>query len=187
MAGCFPLALSVPDAAAGFVAGRVAENARANVLHCIAVGAISVGMVLVVRAHALALYVTGFAVRGLGTGLTGVLTTVLVQQRVAPGKAGAAAGLSLAAKVLAWAVALALAATWVEAVNGGSRGAGANGRAVETVLGATAALVAPGSWSCCHGRCGPFGQPDAVRSPACPDAPPDALIGSASDFGCPQD
>ncbi|MFF4369325.1 MFS transporter [Streptomyces sp. NPDC001594] len=143
-AGILLLALSVPDAAASYAAGKVAESRYAYVCLCAASAATALGIMLVVWADTVPLYVAAFAVCGLGIGLTGALTNVLIQHRAAPQRAGAAVSLSLAAKMLASAVAVALAATSLETLNGRVHGAGANRTALEAVLRVTALLIASG-------------------------------------------
>lgn len=143
-AGCFIMALSIPDAAASYAAGKVAESPYAYVFLCAASVTTAFGIVLVTWADVLALYVVAFVLCGAGIGLTGSLTNVLIQHRVAPERAGAAVSISLAARMLACAVALALAATSLESLNGGVAGAGSNAAALETVLRATALVIAAG-------------------------------------------
>ncbi|RSS60600.1 MFS transporter [Streptomyces sp. WAC06614] len=145
VAGGIVLALSVSDASASYAAGKVAGSAYASVWLCAATAAIGFGILLVVRAEGLVLYLTGLVVCGLGIGLAGALTTVLTQHRTAPAKAAAAVSLSLAVKMLASAVALALAATMAETLDGGPSGAAVDVAALEGVLRATALLMGTGA------------------------------------------
>ncbi|MEU6083980.1 MFS transporter [Streptomyces sp. NPDC047108] len=143
-AGCIFLALSIPDAASSYVAGKVAASAYRYVYLCAAMGLAAFGILLVTWAESLGLYVVAFMLCGLGIGLTGGLTNVLTQHRVSPEKAGAAVSLSLAAKMLASAIALALAATGLETLNGGVPGAVSNTGALEAILRATALMMGLG-------------------------------------------
>ncbi|MEV6319475.1 MFS transporter [Streptomyces sp. NPDC051776] len=143
-AGCIFLSLSIPDAAFTYVAGSVAASAYMYVYLCAAMVVATFGILLVTWAETLPLYVVAFMLCGLGIGLTGGLTNVLTQHRVSPERAGGAASLSLAAKMLASAIALALAATGLESLNGGVVGAATNTGALEGILRATALLMGLG-------------------------------------------
>ncbi|MEV6319435.1 MFS transporter [Streptomyces sp. NPDC051776] len=144
-AGCLFLAISFPDALFSYAAGKVAASTYTYVYLCAAMAITALGILLVTWAETLGLYVVAFIICGLGIGLTYGLTNLMTQHRVASEKAGAAISLGLAAKMLASAIAIALAATSLEALNRGVSGAATNTGALETILRAAGLLIGLGS------------------------------------------
>ncbi|MFG2196122.1 MFS transporter [Streptomyces sp. NPDC048639] len=143
-AGCVFLALSVPDAVSSYAAGRVAGSGYTYAWLCGAMASATVGVLMVTWSETLGPYVLAFVLCGLGVGLAGGLTNVLTQQHVPPEQAGAAMSLTLAAKMLASATVISLAATGLESLNEGSGAAATNTSAVESVLRGSALLPACG-------------------------------------------
>lgn len=92
----------------------------------------------------LALYTAVFALVGIGVGLGWALTQVATQSYVPASRLAAASGFVLTSLVLVGAVAVAVAATALEAVSDSAADAAADGSAVEAVLRVTAALALAG-------------------------------------------
>ncbi|MFJ4962320.1 MFS transporter [Streptomyces sp. NPDC088729] len=140
-AGCVTLALLAPYAATTYAAGRLAGVKRVLLLlvcSMVFAGAAVLGLTFVSTPPA---YAGMFALCGIGMGLGNGLTNLLVQQRVAAGMSGAAMSLTLSAKTFVASVAVALAATGAESLNGRVAGAAYNASALDAVLRACAAAL----------------------------------------------
>ncbi|MFE7777288.1 MFS transporter [Streptomyces sp. NPDC057445] len=139
------LALSVGAGAASYWSGRLARQWRPESL--MAGGMLLSGLSLYALTWAtpLPLYTAIFAVVGVGLGLGWALTNVATQAYVPASRLAAASGLVLTSLVLLGAVAVAVAATVLEAMSGSAAGAASDGPAIEAVLRAAAVLALAGA------------------------------------------
>ncbi|MFD7614973.1 MFS transporter [Streptomyces sp. NPDC059828] len=139
------LSLSVGASTASYWSGRLAQHWRPESL--MAGGMLLSGLSLYALTWAtpLALYTAIFAVVGVGLGLGWALTNVATQSYVPASRLAAASGLVLTSLVLLGAVAVAVAATVLEAVSGSPAQAASDGPAIEAVLRCAAVLALIGS------------------------------------------
>ncbi|WP_432175388.1 MFS transporter [Streptomyces sp. Tue6028] len=139
------LALSAGAGAASYWSGHLARRWRPEALMATGLLLSGTGLFALTWADPLALYTVVFAVVGVGLGLGWALTNVATQSYVSAGRLAAASGLVLTSLVLWGAVAVAVAATVLEAVSGSAARAASDGPAIEVVLRAAAALALMGA------------------------------------------
>ncbi|MFB6628442.1 MFS transporter [Streptomyces sp. NPDC056362] len=144
-AGLIFLALSVGAGGASYWSGHLAERWRPEAL--MAAGMVLSGGSLLVLTWSdpLVLYTAVFVVVGIGLGLGWALTNTATQSYVPAGRLAAASGLVLTSLVLLGGVAVAVAATVLEAISGSAQSAASDGPALRTVLRAAAVLALLGA------------------------------------------
>jgi EmrB/QacA subfamily drug resistance transporter len=139
------LSLSVGAGAASYWSGRLAQHWRAESLMAGGMLLSGVSLYALTWTRSLALYTAVFLVVGLGIGLGWALTNVATQSYVPASRLAAASGLVLTSLVLLGAVAVAVAATVLEAVSGSAARAASDGPAIEAVLRVASALALAGA------------------------------------------
>ena len=144
LAGVVFLAPSLSLAIMGPLSGRIGTRYRPIGLMGTAIGAGSIGLLILSGAHAWALFVPAFAVFGAGLGFGWSYVSVATQAVVRPERAGEASGVTLTIVVAVAGLCVATAATVLELLEGGGATAGeANEQLLRwTAIGALAVSVA---------------------------------------------
>jgi EmrB/QacA subfamily drug resistance transporter len=130
-AGLAFLAASATLGVAGPLSGRLAEKLDVPRLMAVAIGVGAIGLLAVSADPALAVYLPGLAVFGIGYGLCWSMASVGTQSVVSTARAGEASGVTLAIVVGVAGLCVALTASLIEVLAGGGAG---EGEAVEEIL-----------------------------------------------------
>jgi MFS family permease len=143
-AGVVFLAPSLTLAVMGPLSGRIGPRFRPIGVMATAIGAGSVGLLILSGAHAWALFVPAFALFGAGLGFGWSFVSVATQSVVKPERAGEASGVTLTIVVAVAGLCVATAATLLEVLEAGGATAGeANQQLLQwTAIGALAVSAA---------------------------------------------
>jgi len=143
-AGVVFLAPSLTLAVMGPLSGRIGPRFRPIGVMATAIGAGSVGLLILSGAHAWALFVPAFALFGAGLGFGWSFVSVATQSVVKPERAGEASGVTLTIVVAVAGLCVATAATLLEVLEAGGATAGeANEQLLRwTAIGALAVSAA---------------------------------------------
>jgi MFS family permease len=143
-AGLVFLAPSLTLAVMGPLSGRIGPRFRPIGVMATAIGAGSVGLLILSGAHAWALFVPAFALFGAGLGFGWSFVSVATQSVVKPERAGEASGVTLTIVVAVAGLCVATAATLLEVLEAGGATAGeANQELLQwTAIGALAVSAA---------------------------------------------
>jgi len=143
-AGLVFLAPSLTLAVMGPLSGRIGPRFRPIGVMATAIGAGSVGLLILSGAHAWALFVPAFALFGAGLGFGWSFVSVATQSVVKPERAGEASGVTLTIVVAVAGLCVATAATLLEVLEAGGATAGeANEQLLRwTAIGALAVSAA---------------------------------------------
>jgi MFS family permease len=143
-AGVVFLAPSLTLAVMGPLSGRIGPRFRPIGVMATAIGAGSVGLLILSGAHAWALFVPAFALFGAGLGFGWSFVSVATQSAVKPERAGEASGVTLTIVVAVAGLCVATAATLLEILEAGGATAGeANEQLLRwTAIGALAVSAA---------------------------------------------
>jgi MFS family permease len=143
-AGVVFLAPSLTLAVMGPLSGRIGPRFRPIGVMATAIGAGSVGLLILSGAHAWALFVPAFALFGAGLGFGWSFVSVATQSAVKPERAGEASGVTLTIVVAVAGLCVATAATLLEVLQAGGATAGeANEQLLRwTAIGALAVSAA---------------------------------------------
>jgi MFS family permease len=143
-AGVVFLAPSLTLAVMGPLSGRIGPRFRPIGVMATAIGAGSVGLLLLSGAHAWALFVPAFALFGAGLGFGWSFVSVATQSVVKPERAGEASGVTLTIVVAVAGLCVATAATLLEVLEaGGATASEANQELLQwTAIGALAVSAA---------------------------------------------
>ncbi|OKK17734.1 hypothetical protein AMK16_21195 [Streptomyces sp. CB00455] len=132
--GLIFLALSGGAGAASYWSGRLAQRVRPDALMAAGMLLCGVSLFALTWTTRLVPYTAVFAVVGAGVGLGWALTSVATQSCVPANRLAAASGLVFTSLVLLGAVAVAVAATVLEAISGSAGAAASDGAAIEAIL-----------------------------------------------------
>jgi MFS family permease len=143
-AGVVFLAPSLTLAVMGPLSGRIGPRFRPIGVMATAIGAGSVGLLILSGAHAWALFVPAFALFGAGLGFGWSFVSVATQSVVKPERAGEASGVTLTIVVAVAGLCVATAATLLEVLEaGGATASEANQELLQwTAIGALAVSAA---------------------------------------------
>lgn len=143
-AGVVFLAPSLSLAVMGPLSGRIGPRYRPIGVMATAIGAGSVGLLILSGAHAWALFVPAFALFGAGLGFGWSFVSVATQSVVKPERAGEASGVTLTIVVAVAGLCVATAATLLEVLEaGGATASEANQELLQwTAIGALAVSAA---------------------------------------------
>lgn len=143
-AGVVFLAPSLTLAVMGPLSGRIGPRYRPIGVMATAIGAGSVGLLILSGAHAWALFVPAFALFGAGLGFGWSFVSVATQSVVKPERAGEASGVTLTIVVAVAGLCVATAATLLEVLEaGGATASEANQELLQwTAIGALAVSAA---------------------------------------------
>jgi len=144
LAGVVFLAPSLTLAVMGPLSGRLGPRFRPIGLMATAIGAGSIGLLILSGAHAWLLFVPAFALFGAGLGFGWSFVSVATQTVVKPERAGEASGVTLTIVVAVAGLCVATAATLLEVLEAGGATAGeANEQLLQwTAIGALAVSAA---------------------------------------------